>query len=73
MTRNQKIYKRKKKSLVKANKQYKGSATVRNDKEGVTYDKGVQQVDITFTCIYAPNIKACEHIKQILTDIKGRN
>ena len=31
----------------------------------------VQEKDITIVNIYAPNIGALKHIKQILTDIKG--
>ena len=32
----------------------------------------VQEEDITIVNIYAPNIGAHKHIKQILTDIKGK-
>ena len=31
----------------------------------------IQEEDITFVNIYAPNIGAPKYIKQILTDIKG--
>ena len=32
----------------------------------------MQEEDIMFTNIYVPNIGACEYIKQILTDKKGK-
>ena len=31
----------------------------------------MQEADIKFVNIYAPNIEASEYIKQILTDMKG--
>ena len=31
----------------------------------------IQQEDVTFVNIYAPNIEAPKYIKQILTDLKG--
>ena len=49
--------------------------TIIRDKEGLYIDimiKGsVQQEDITFVNIYAPNREAPRYIKQILTDLKG--
>ena len=31
----------------------------------------IQQEDITFITVYAPNIGTLKHMKQILTDLKG--
>jgi len=31
----------------------------------------IQEEDITFVNIHAPNIRTSEYIKQILTDVKG--
>ena len=44
------------------------------DKEGyyIMTKGSIQQGDITLVNIYAPNIGAPKHIKQILTDIKGK-
>jgi len=33
--------------------------------------RSMQEADIIFVNIYAPNIEASKYIKQILTDIKG--
>ena len=46
---------------------------VTRDKKGnYTMNKGsIQEEDITIINIYAPNIGAPQHIRQILTDIKG--
>ena len=44
--------------------------TVITDKEGHYIMMSIQQEDITFVNIYAPNIGAPKHIKQMLTDLK---
>ena len=47
--------------------------TVIRDKEGhyITIKGSIQEEDITIVNIYAPNIGAPQHIRQILTAIKG--
>ena len=47
--------------------------TITGDKEGhYIMSKGsIQEEDITFVNIYAPNIGAPQYIMQMLTDIKG--
>ena len=47
--------------------------TVTEDKEGhyIILKMSIQEEDITFINIYAPNKGAPKYIKQIITDIKG--
>ena len=51
---------------------YKTKSIIK-DKEGhyMMIKRSIQEEDITFVNIYAPNIGAPKYIKQILTDIKG--
>ena len=46
---------------------------VTRDKEGhcIMIQGSIQQEDITIINIYAPNIGAPKHVKQILTELKG--
>ena len=48
---------------------------IKKDKEGhyAMIKRSIQKEDTTFVNITAPNIGAPKYIKQILTDIKGRN
>ena len=47
--------------------------TVIRDKEEhcIVIKRSIQEEDITFVTIYAPNIGAPKYVKQILMDIKG--
>ena len=47
--------------------------TVLKDKEGhyIMIKESIQQEDITFVNIYAPNKEAPKYIKQTLTGLKG--
>ena len=46
---------------------------VKTDKEGhyIMIKKSIQEEDITIINIYAPNIGACQYIRQMLTTVKG--
>ena len=47
--------------------------TITRDKEGhyIMIKGSIQEEDITIVNIYAPNIEACQYIRQMLTAIKG--
>ena len=47
--------------------------SVKRDKEGhyIMIKKSIQKEDITIINIYAPNIGACQYIRQMLTTVKG--
>ena len=47
--------------------------TITSDKEGhyIMINGSIQEEDITIVNIYAPNIRAPQYIRQILTAIKG--
>ena len=47
--------------------------TIARDKEGhyIMIKRSIQEEDITVVNIYAPNIKAAQYIRQMLTAIKG--
>ena len=51
----------------------KTKATVRDKGHYIIIKGMIQQEDITAVKNYAPNIRAPEHVKQILLDIKGRD
>ena len=56
-----------------SDKIYFKTKTVIRDKEGdyIVIKGSVQQEDVTFVNVYAPNIGAPKYIKQILTDLNG--
>ena len=46
---------------------------MKRDKEGhyIMIKGSIQEEDITIINIYAPNIGALQHVKQVLTSMKG--
>ena len=49
------------------------SETVKRDKQGnyVMINELIQEEDITIINIYAPNIRAVQYVRQMVTGVKG--